>query len=388
MQWVQGKVGAAATTGALRLRHVGTGVYLCAPSAAERAARDAAAAAAVAAAATSDSADRRASVAVSVVRDPQLDDGAPDIGVAAAEVAHSVGGAATVFCFGATHDDAALGGAVARNSTVRLLCGCGGGESVATTANFADAMATAALSGVEKLFRVPVGVRVAGGHDSDAFVVRPVPAAEVVDVVSALSARPPLRAIAAELASGRAPSARAMAASVGVLAGVIAFVLDAPTGISALSVDGSPRPHRQRILREQGLLDACADILRTLFDGVFDLGTLRDRSPAMVLAQHCYRCLMFSFKGHARNAMYCAQWLPMIMTQSVQTAAADDLFAEEALGAMFDANRRILDDAISPAIVEVRLGSVWFGCFIADARCAAARRVLCHSCVRLATRAT
>lgn len=354
----------------LRLRHVGWGVYLCGPSAAERAARAAPPALAAPPTPTRHETSVRLDRSPSDGREPSL-----DLTVVGADVAYGGGpdGDATVFAFSATA--AEPGGAVSRNATVRLVA-VGTGECVATkTAPFGDAMATAALSGVEQLFEVAVGLTgVGSSRDHGAFVVRPVPPLESAELLAALSARQPLRALAMELAAGRTPEPRALVAATGVLADLIGFIVGAPAAAEAGGggggggdvggggVDvGGPRTSRQRVLREQGLLDACADIVRTLFDGPFDLPSLRVPSPAAGLARHAYRLLALGVRGNARNAAYAAKWLPLIMGQSCRTSGANDLGAGEALAAMFNANRRILDEKITPDIIEARAHSLTDG---------------------------
>jgi hypothetical protein len=229
------------------------------------------------------------------------------------------------------------------------------------------------LTGAARIFRVPVGVEGgAASRDRDTFIVRSVAPSESEEVLQALSARPALAATVKELAEARreggararedsAPAGmHTLAGTAGVMGGLIAFLLCAPPGANPLTVDGTPRPSRQRIVREQGVLDLAVTILQHSFEpgreggsrAVYELSSLMESSPALRLGQYCYRLLTLACKNNARNSHYCARWMTMFMTHSCITTETNDLRAAETLREMFDTDRAILDQKINQDMIQ------------------------------------
>lgn len=102
--------------------------------------------------------------------------------------------------------------------------------------------------------------------DQDAFVLRHVDRSEVADVMTVLSARPVLRAVVDELAARRTPQIPAIRAAIAVVSDLVFFVVST-TSTDPLTCDGTLLPERQRMLREQGILDACASVPNLAFQG-------------------------------------------------------------------------------------------------------------------------
>lgn len=144
-------------------------------------------------------------------------------------------------------------------------------------------------------------------RDEDAFVLRVVGIEESADVTKVLSARASLVRVMLEVraARSREPRERDLRAATDVLASLILFTLGVDGAADALRVDGAPVAERQRIIREQRVLNVCAKFLEDRRGD--DEGQASER-----LAQHCYRLLLHSFRDNPRNEVFCAQWIPVM----------------------------------------------------------------------------
>ena len=413
--WRRDESGVVSLSTSMRLRHVGTGLYLCAAPAAQLygagaagEAAEAAAEAAVGAAAGAPAAaaeggkdlDRRtrncSTVSIPADVSPRTDGGrraAATLTVVTAAAAYGEGreAASTLFRFESTQHEAVE--AVSRNATVRLRC-AGTESAVCTTAPLAAAAEAqgVSLTGRPRVFRVPVGVEGGvGARDRDTFIVRSVVAGESEEVLMALSARPGLARVVARLNDARAARSAtgadtldALGTAAKILGGLIAFVLAAPPGVNPLTVDGTPRIGRQRVVREQGLVALAARLLELSFEdecvagldapgggggggnggggggggALFDLSALHEGrwAPALRAGQYAYRFLSLACKRDGRNARSCARWMRMFMNHSCRATANADLGAEEALGEVFNADRGILEREISTGVITDFLG--------------------------------
>ena len=271
----------------------------------------------------------------------------------------------TVFVFAATRME--RGTQLQRNSSVhvlvagrcvgargvhspvcRVLCARGSGETVRAACTVGEA---AARRGAP--LAVPLAAQRGAADDRDAFIVQAA-ASELVSGLSAvLSARQMLCAVASVLSAGREPTEAALREAAAATAGLSRFAHGGGGGgRDPIGVDGPAVPARQAMLREQGVLDAAAAILRSAFGGVCGMGALEPAAPMFGLAQALHALLRTAIRGNRENGQYCAQWLPMFVRDACRVGvggggSGGGLRSDETVIALISAGRAVLEAAVS-----------------------------------------
>ena len=115
---------------------------------------------------------------------------------------------------------------------------------------------------------------------------------------------------------------------------------------------------RQLILRELGVLDLCAGIIRgSLGDGsgLPPTGAAEltpEQGHVLQLARACYDLLCAGFQDNPSNALYCAEkWMAMFLRHMF---LAQDVHAEGTVKALLEKNRQILYAVATDENVNVR----------------------------------
>eukprot|EP00753_Platysulcus_tardus_P010959 PLAT3172.1.p1 GENE.PLAT3172.1~~PLAT3172.1.p1 ORF type:complete len:3198 (-),score=1828.26 PLAT3172.1:113-9706(-) len=237
------------------------------------------------------------------------------------------------------------------------------------------------------------------GHHEDAFALSVADAVELNDLRFILAARPKLKAYAeyvkrqAHRAATGTLSARSTASSrrgplsagkeeeedssvasaeerdpisvgrarqvMSVLTELVYFVVGDDTAGDPFSCEGLPVRSRQKMLREQRLLDVLVDIITLPFDtGLITLEALNPRHATLRICQLCYRLLKHAFRNYPKNELYVARWIPAFIRQVVAVGDETDMKAEETLTALLTNNRKLLDETISPETISMFLGLV------------------------------
>jgi hypothetical protein len=340
--WLNDGDSGVSRSGFLRLRHAATGMYLTAPASELADGGDAPAH------------ERRFSPLRGESTGPFLSVVAP----VDAHVGEQSG--ASLFQFESTRVETTV--EIGRNAKARLRV-ASSGSTVRAAATVASA---AAAAGIEfapgsAIVRIPLAVDAGPNDDRDAFVLGAVDKSFAEDLMAVLSAKPVLRDVATQLAAKREPTYVSLRLAIAVTAELIGFVVavrgagsavGSGAAAGALHAEGTPSAPRQRILREQGVLDAAADVLRAAFDGVYDVNAVDQRSPIVELAQLLHKLLRVSFKECPENELYCARWLPMLLREACRATAASDVHAEQTVAALLATNRKILESAIGASTIE------------------------------------
>lgn len=260
-----------------------------------------------------------------------------------------------LFRFESTRAEATV--EMSRNAKARLRV-ASSGSTVRAAVTVAGA---AAAAGVEftpgsSIVRIPLSVDAGPSDDRDAFVLVPVDTAFSSDLMAVMSAKPVLRDFAAQLAAKREPATATIRLVMSVTSELIFFVLVHGSGggggsVDALSAAGTPSAQRQRIVREQGILDAAADILRCVSVGhETDAGS--DRSRLVDVAQLLHKLLRVSFQECAENELYCARWLPVFLRDACRATAATDVHADRTVKELLETSKRILESAVGASTLE------------------------------------
>ncbi len=415
----------------LRLRHVGTGLYLCAASAsAPPPPLDAVSSPR---AVLRELAAQRHAAAAPPPPPPPPPAGPPagipsppppsssTLSVVPADIAHGGGhaGDCTLFRFESTQVESSV--TIARNATVRLRAagsgdvvralsggggsggGGGGGGGGSSSTSFSRDGATA--------LHVPLCLHpAADARDQDAFILRPVERSETHDVMTSLSVRAQLLVLAANLGSGRVfNGSRFTADAAAVLRGGAELIQDlcrflrggecgeARGAVAAAAAGGGGGggddedeggtavvPDRQRVLREQGIVRIVVELLGTGVDGVLagraaaaagaDARQAEAAAHGLRLARLCYRLVGLCFEGNRRNALHVSRWLPMFVRHTCRLGAGASLGAEEVLTALLNADREILGRVSVAEIDEFITNTA----ATRDARFVALLGALCH----------
>ena len=257
-----------------------------------------------------------------------------------AEVAFGEGHSNTLFRMVATQAQSGTS-AVPANCTMRLCAADGEfcGVRTLTTRLLAAAVPAnvSALPNSAQIVRVPVGTQSGEArHDEDAFVVRIVGQDESAAVAMALSARATLVHVLVDVRARRETPARELHAATEVVAGLICFLLGVSDKAEALTVEGTPAPDRQRILREQRVLNIVADLLeQRRHEG--------EPAESVRLVQHCYRLMAQAFRDNPRNEQACTKWLPLMFRDAcAPTASGSSTSARDTLIALLGTSRAVL----------------------------------------------
>lgn len=96
--------------------------------------------------------------------------------------------------------------------------------------------------------------------------------------MTVLSARPLLLAVIDEIVAHRIPHIPTLRAAIAVVSDLIFFVVST-SSTDPLTCDGTLLVERQRMLREQGVLDACASVPKLAFQGTCWFWTCVSRNP-------------------------------------------------------------------------------------------------------------
>lgn len=116
---------------------------------------------------------------------------------------------------------------------------------------------------------------------------------------------------------------------------------------------------RQRIVREQMLLDICERIIRACFRGLTSVASAAAASPdgggELALVRACYDFIAAAFAGNSRNQMHCAQWIPVFMRDLYRSS---ELRADVTLLALLSGNRGVIREAVPAALLEELCGQL------------------------------
>ena len=114
----------------------------------------------------------------------------------------------------------------------------------------------------------------------------------------------------------------------------------------ALKCEGIPIIQRQILLKYYRIIELCIDVLYYPFKyRVHDLSHLKDKRFILIL-RLCYRVIDQVIRQNYSNELYAAQWINMMINQSIFTDDENDIGSEEALTQLIINNKRILDTRI------------------------------------------
>ena len=128
------------------------------------------------------------------------------------------------------------------------------------------------------------------------------------------------------------------------------FFVTATESTDAFTCEGLPNQHRQKLMREQGLVEILVDCLRTPFDkepfAPFDLSVLYQGHFIIEIAQLTYRLLHHMSKDYKRNEFALAPNIDFFVNQACATDDDNDLFAEATLTGLVSNNKTLLEERI------------------------------------------
>ena len=181
----------------------------------------------------------------------------------------------------------------------------------------------------------------------------------VRNVMVVISARPKLESLLQRIIeagkSGQEVPAQVWQMAEEVLSRLIFFLVKT-TSSNPFTCEGIPIRAHQRLCREQRLLDVAVDILRAPFDsgvGLYQLNELDQRSAVVRVLQLCYRLLKHSATDYRQNELYLAVHIPFFIKQACATSSNNDLFAESTLTSLLTDNKTLLSEAISEKTITL-----------------------------------
>ncbi|XP_065845559.1 inositol 1,4,5-trisphosphate-gated calcium channel ITPR1-like isoform X2 [Oscarella lobularis] len=240
---------------------------------------------------------------------------------------------------------------VPRNSYVRLRHLC--------TDTWVHSTSLAIDSKKEKPEKYKVG-SASLREDKEAFALVPVSPSEVRDLDFVNDASQVLKEMAARIEEGMITT-NERRTLLHLLSELIFFVAGAEnTGQDPLDVQGNPDRDRQKLLREQDVLDRVFKLLEAPFSSkrgkalmaLEDLSEKRNY-PTKLMCRLCYRIVRHSQVDYRKNQEMIAKKFRFMQQQ-----IGYDILAEETITALLNNNRNLLEQYIKPAEIDAFINLV------------------------------
>jgi len=205
---------------------------------------------------------------------------------------------------------------------------------------------------IDQKDKKPFMLKVGGAprkDDKEAFELSPVNAAEVRDLDFTTDSSKFLAELATKFADGTITSMELKVAQ-RIMSDLIFFLFrHEGTNQNALTFAGQIDRERQKVLREQGIVDELFNILKAPFTsddhkGIITLEevTSVQNSSIRTICQLCYRLLKHSQDGYRKNQEHIAKWFGFMQTQ-----IGFQIFAEDTIAALLHNNKKLLEANIS-----------------------------------------
>ena len=135
---------------------------------------------------------------------------------------------------------------------------------------------------------------------------------------------------------------------------LIMFVIDEKNNyIDHYTIEGSPVPLRQKVMRECRFIDLIIDCLVFPFMfGFCKINELTCLHPVTLICKLCYRLLKHCVQANKSNKNYVAQWIDLFFTQAMITTEANSFGAEVAISELITDNYRLLESHIKASTIE------------------------------------